>query len=84
MTTKQKELNVELGSRIIHSTYNEPTVHDTVESWNWNMNIFEIYDLVKDWSDRDQKNVLEYAYHYFSKDKMINELATHLIGWGIE
>lgn len=84
MTTDQKELNDTLGSRLIRSLYNQSTVHETVESWNWNMNIFEIYDEVKEWSKNDQQNTLEYAYDYFNKDIMINELHSFLIGWGVE
>lgn len=83
MTTKTKKLNKELGARIIRSMYNESTVHDTVDSWNWNMNIFEIYDEIKEWSETDQRNVLRYAYRYFNSDVMINELATHLTGEGV-
>jgi len=83
MTTKLKQLDDTLGSRIIRSTYNQSTVHDTVEAWNWNMNIFEIYDEIKEWSDTDQRNVLRYAYTYFNSDVMINELANHLTGEGV-
>lgn len=83
MTTKLKELDAELGSRIISSLYSEQTVHDTVEAWNWNMNIFEIYDEIKEWRERDQRNVLRYAYRYFNSDVMINELASHLTGEGV-
>lgn len=60
------------------------TVQAKVEEWNWNANIFEIYDEVKDWSKRDMKNTLRYAYHYFNEDKMINELYSHLVGVGVE
>ena len=86
MTTKQPmKLDDELGSRLLHSTMNgEERVHDVVESWNWNMNIFEIYDEIKDWKDRDIRNVLRYAYTYFNKDVMINELASHLTGEGVK
>lgn len=83
MTTKHKQLDEELGSRLI-SLYSEQTVHDTVEAWNWNMNIFEIYDEIKDWKDRDIRNVLRYAYSYFNDDVMINELASHLTGEGVK
>lgn len=75
----------EIGSRLLRSTINgEEKVHDVVESWNWNLGIFEIYDEIKEWSDRDQSSVLEYAYHYFNKDKFINELASHLLGQGFD
>ena len=82
-TTKQKTLDEALGKRLIRSLYTEQTVHDTVESWNWNMNIFEIYDEIKEWTESDQRNVLRYAYRYFNSDVMINELASHLTGEGV-
>lgn len=82
MTTKLKQLNQELGARLILSTYRDQTVHDVVESWNWNMNIFEIYDEIREWRESDQRNVLRYAYRYFKSDVMINELANHLLGEG--
>ena len=83
--TAIKTLDEELGCRMLHSTTNgEEKVHDVVESWNWNMNIFEIYDEIKDWTDRDIRNVLRYAYTYFNKDVMINELANHLTGEGVK
>ena len=47
------------------------------------MNIFEIYDEIKEWSETDQRNVLRYAYRYFDSDVMINELANHLTGEGV-
>ena len=83
MATKLKELNKELGSRIISSLYTEQTVHETVDAWNWNMNIFEIYDEIREWREQDQRNVLRYAYRYFNSDVMINELANHLTGEGV-
>lgn len=64
--------------------YSHMTVHDKVDSWNWNMNIFEIYDELNDYPPDDQKNLLRYAYEYFGKDNMINELHSHLIGVGVE
>lgn len=60
------------------------TVQAKVEEWNWNANIFEIYDEVKEWSKHDMKNTLRYAYYYFNEDKMINELYSHLVGVGVE
>jgi hypothetical protein len=61
---------------------------DKVESWNWNLNIFEIYDEVKD-MDRhaynggsnhasDLSRLLNHAYEYFKYDSMIKELMSHL------
>lgn len=83
--TAIKTLDEELGSRMLHSTINgEEKVHDVVESWNWNMNIFEIYDEIKDWRDQDIRNVLRYAYTYFNEDVMIDELASHLTGEGVK
>jgi len=83
MTTKLEQLRDTLGTRIIRSMYNESTVHDIVDAWNWNMNIFEIYDEIKEWREQDQRNVLRYAYRYFNSDVMINELANHLTGEGV-
>jgi hypothetical protein len=83
MTTKTKQLDESLGKRLIRSLYSEQTVHDTVEGWNWNLNIFEIYDEIKEWTESDQRNVLRYAYRYFDSDTMINELASHLTGEGV-
>lgn len=65
-------------------SWTNETVEQVVNAWNWNSNIFEIYDQVRDWDKNDQKVVLEYAYHFFGKDKMINELASFLLGWGFE
>jgi len=53
-------------------------VESQVESWNWNMNIFEIYDEIRDYSERHKKQLLTYAYDFFNKDDMIKELANHL------
>lgn len=78
-------LDQELGSRLLTSTINgEERVHDVVESWNWNLNIFEIYDEIKEWKERDIRSVCKYAYKYFNKDVMFNELASHLTGEGIK
>ena len=83
-TTELQQVNQQmLGNRLVLSTYNNQTVHDVVESWNWNMNIFEIYDEIREWRESDQRNVLRYAYRYFNSDVMINELANHLTGEGV-
>lgn len=83
-TTELKQTNQKiLGNRLIMSTYQNQTVHETVDAWNWNMNIFEIYDEIRDWRESDQRNVLSYAYTYFDSDVMVNELANHLTGEGI-
>ena len=52
-------------------------VEAQVESWNWNLNIFEIYDEIRDYSERDKKKLLAFAYDFFGKDKMMKELASH-------
>jgi|TARA_Y100000287_G_scaffold182076_2_gene179059 hypothetical protein len=52
-------------------------VESQVESWNWNLNIFEIYDEIRDYSSRDQEQLLTFAYDFFNKDKMMKELASH-------
>jgi len=70
-----------LGNRPLVS--HNMNVQDTVESWNWNMNIFEIYDEIRDWNQHDIKNVLTYAYYYFNEDNTINELHSHLVGWSV-
>jgi hypothetical protein len=78
-------LKPELANRLLTSTTNgEERVHDVVESWNWNLNIFEIYDEIKEWKERDIRSVCKYAYKYFNKDIMFNELASHLTGEGIK
>lgn len=83
--TKTLDPKVEvLAKNPLNSSWNRETVHDVVEAWNWNCNIFEIYDQVKEWDSSDQEKVLQYAYHYYNKDKMINELASHLIGWSFD
>ena len=52
-------------------------VESQVESWNWNLNIFEIYDEIRDYSSRDQEQLLTFAYTFFNKDVMMKELASH-------
>lgn len=53
-------------------------VESQVESWNWNLNIFEIYDELRDGHTADeQAQLLTYAYNFFGKDKMMAELASH-------
>lgn len=52
-------------------------VESQVESWNWNLNIFEIYDEIRDYSERDKEQLLKFAYDFFKKDTMMKELAHH-------
>lgn len=84
MNTTIEELDEALGNRLVKSTYSKEKVHDVVIDWNWNANIFEIYDEIKEWTEQDQRNVLRYAYIYFDKDVMFNELAYHLTGEGVK
>ena len=59
---------------------------DKVEGWNWNLNIFEIYDEVKDMGKygyngrqtEDLTRLLNHAYEYFNHDPMIKELMSFL------
>ena len=53
-------------------------IESRVEGWNWNLNIFEIYDELRDGhSAQDQEDLLTFAYTYFNNDTMIKELASH-------
>ena len=62
---------------------------DKVESWNWNLSIFEIYDEVKDMGKfgygggntsegSDLSRLLNHAYEFFKFDPMIKELMSFL------
>ena len=58
---------------------------DRVEGWNWNLNIFEIYDEVRDMDrynykgeNSDLSRLLNHAYEYFKYDPMIAELMSFL------
>ena len=59
-------------------------VSDIVESWNWNLNIFEIYDEIRDYNERSKEALLTYAYYFFNEDKMMKELASHFGIYSIE
>ena len=59
-------------------------VSDIVESWNWNLNIFEIYDEIRDYNYRSKEALLTYAYHFFDEDNMTKELANHFGIYSIE
>ena len=60
-------------------------IESRVEGWNWNMNIFEIYDELRDGhTAQQQEDLLSFAYRYFNKDKMILELASHFGIYNIE
>ena len=52
-------------------------IAETVEGWNWNLSIFEIYDEVKDMGKfgyngsqtEDLSRLLTYAYYFFNEHK---------------
>jgi hypothetical protein len=74
------EIMDETGSRLVYGQ----KVSDIVESWNWNLNIFEIYDEIRDYSDSCKEALLTYAYYFFNEDKMMKELASHFGIYSIE
>ena len=53
-------------------------VIDRVEMWNWNMNIFEVYDEIRDEGDETIARLLAHAYQAFNEDSAIADLAYHL------
>ena len=59
-------------------------IADKVESWNWNLSIFEIYDEVKHMANyassqrKDLSRLLTHAYEYFNYDSTIAELMSFL------
>ena len=73
-----------LAKKQLWSSGHGKTIGDVVESWNWNLSIFEIYDEIKEWDQHDIENILKYAYEYFNKDSMISELHSHLIGTSLK
>ena len=53
-------------------------VESRVEGWNWNMNIFEVYDELRDGhTGQEQEELLTFAFNHFNNDVMISELASH-------
>jgi hypothetical protein len=59
-------------------TMTEKEVMEEIEMWNWNLNIFEVYDSIRDLSEGDQSKLINYAFKYFAQDSMIGDLAYHL------
>ena len=47
---------------------NEKEIKKLVDSWNWNLSIWEIYEDLKERPAKDQSNILTYCADYF-KDK---------------
>ena len=50
-------------------------IKEEVDSWNWNLNIFEIYDKIKEefTDDGDRHLLLNYAFEYYNHDRMLKE-----------
>lgn len=80
MKLARQEAMDETGSLLVQGE----KVSDIIESWNWNLNIFEIYDEIRDYNDRSKEALLTYAYHFFNEDKMMKELASHFGIYSIE
>lgn len=58
-------------------------IKELVESWNWNLNIFEIYDELKENhpNKEDQRRIMKYCVDYFNEGythKLIKDLSAHL------
>ena len=51
-------------------------IKEEVDRWNWNLNIFEIYDKIKEecTDDGDRHLLLNYAFEYYDHDRMLKEL----------
>jgi hypothetical protein len=56
----------------------EKEVMEEVEMWNCNLNIFEIYDYIRNLSEGDQSKLINYAFDFFDRDSVIGDLAYHL------
>jgi len=74
MKSARQQAMDNVGSLLVHGE----KVSDIVESWNWNLNIFDIYDEIRDYNDRSKEALLTYAYYFFNEDVMVKELASHL------
>jgi hypothetical protein len=50
-------------------------IREEIESWNWNLNIFEIYDKLKDeFTTTEQTQLIKYALEYFNNSKEYTDL----------
>ena len=74
MKSARQQAMDNVGSLLVYGE----KVSDIVDSWNWNLNIFDIYDEIRDYNDRSKEALLTYAYYFFNEDNMIKELANHL------
>ena len=81
--------NGDMRAVITYMAENDVTLDDTpekikdqVHAWNWNHNIFEIYDDIKSWSDSEAAELLTYALQVFKDNgytcNQIEDLAIHL------
>ena len=80
MTDQKVQFNNPVFSQVNNNNMDGMTkeqVEDRVNGWNWNLNIFEIYDELQDDSAHDRAKLLAHAYHYFKQDSLIKELASH-------
>jgi len=58
---------------------NKKEIKELVESWNWNLGIFEIYDEIKDWPTEVQTKVLKRCVKVFGdENKNFKDLSYHL------
>ena len=58
---------------------NNKEIKELVESWNWNLGIFEIYDEIRDWSTENQTKVLRECVEFFGDmNKNFKDLSYHL------
>lgn len=56
---------------------NAIAIRQEVENWNWNLNIFEIYEKLKDeFTVREQTQLIKYALKFFKDEEYINLLNT--------
>jgi hypothetical protein len=52
-------------------------IREEVESWNWNLNIFEIYDKLKnEFTTNEQTQLIKYALKYFKDEEYKSLLQT--------
>ena len=59
----------------------EKEIADEVESWNWNLSIFEIYDEIRDNHNSLNEKLLTYAYHFF-KEGEIKKIVIDGVNYG--
>ena len=59
---------------------NKKEIKKLVDSWNWNLSIWDMYEYLKEQPPKDQSNILSHCADYF-KDKQtyiyIKDMAYH-------